>query len=411
MGCFHRELVWEIVSLYIFNALVWPVIMMLVLILLSIGSLFHKDRGLRSLEIVKEKIHSQHTQQGDNGHDHDKDPRYVHYHYKDHELVAKLRASQTEHAIFHHEIRDPVWECLHRAKDSIDPLLLRNKISDHIMAMSTTTEGELSPFRFNAEIVSMESIIHRDDDSVWYHQFEPLSQTLFKYIEADREGILPLHMFNKYPFDIKDLLDDIENFFEESPDHERIALKHHSKEDILDAMEHLKFLDCKDSDERQYIVDTIEESPAYDADNNSENEFFPRFMVYLQEVTSLFHSVGKIKNMLRDVSKAIVERGIDCEIVADQMYFLFDDVRDSIVAMPLFRAMRPEVTENGKEALELWTIRNTLWTLYFLHNSTRKKILKESVRDHVTKKEVCDLVFEMYSDEVFHLNLVMIQRP
>ena len=362
------------------------------MIRLMIVSLLNTKRGLRRLEIVNNTIHGTKNKEAD--------PRYVHYHYKDPDLVAKLRATQTEHRMFQRGVRDKVWECLHRAKDSIDPVLLRNKINDHIMAISTITEGELSAFRFNTEIISMESLF--EDKTVWGDYFEPLSDTLFQQIEADREGILPLRMFTKYPFDIKDLLDDIEHFFEESLDHEKMALKYYSKEDFFDAMEHLKFLDCKDSDERQYIVDTIEESPAYDADDNPQNDFFPRFMVYLQEVTSLFQNVRKIKSMLRSVSRAIVERGIDCQIAADEMYFLFDDVRDAIVAMPLFRAMGPEVAENGKESLELWTIRNTLWTLYFLRTTTREKMLTESIRVHVTKKEVFDLVLESYKHEVFH---------
>ena len=207
-------------------------------------------------------------------------------------------------------------------------------------------------------------------------------------------------------------MDDIENFLEESPDHEKKTVRKCTKQDILDAMNHLKFLDCKDSSEREFILDTIENTQAYQVSNNPNNDFFPKFMVYLQEVTSLFQNARKIKNMLRDVDKAIVERGTDCQIVADQVYFLFDDVRNSIVAMPFFRAMRTKAGDNGQEELlEIWTIRNTLWTLYFLNHSTRKKILRESVRNYVTKQEVCDMVFETFKEEVWLTSLSVMRMP
>ena len=109
--------------------------------------------------------------------------------------------------------------------------------------------------------------------------------------------------------------------------------------------------------------------------------------------------------MLRDVAGAIIERGADSAIVADQVYFLFDDIRNSIVALPFFRAMR---TQPGQEIggndvdqmVEIWTIRNTLWSLYFLNHSTRKRILKETSRNYVSKNDVCDMVFKTFKNEV-----------
>ena len=383
---------------------------MLIMILLAllIQNVMDPDQALRNLEIIRAKIMKTGEdleqmildEYDDEHEERDTDYRYIQSHYQDRELLAKLRSTSTEHRMFQSEVRDPVWEKLHLAKDSIDPLLLRYKINDHIMALST--EDELSPFEFNMDFVNMEAI-KKAGGNLWYNQFEPLSLTIFKRIETVRNGVLPLHVFTKYPFEIRELMDDIENFLEESPDHQKKSLKMCTKEDIFAAMEHLKFLDCADSNERQFIVDTIDTSQAYQVSNNPDNAFFPKFMEYLRQVTSLFQNARKIKNMLRDVRKAIVERGTHCKIVADQVYFLFDDVRDSIVAMPFFRAMRTEDVKDKEqdELLEIWTIRNTLWTLYFLNHATRKKVLRESVRNYVTKEEVCDMVFATFSNEVY----------
>lgn len=88
--------------------------------------------------------------------------------------------------------------------------------------------------------------------------------------------------------------------------------------------------------------------------------------------------------------------------MGDQVYFLFDDVRNSIVALPFFRAMRKQSKANvsGDDMVEVWTIRNTLWSLYFLNHSTRKKILQETNRHYVSKLEVCDMVFKTFKNEV-----------
>ena len=117
-------------------------------------------------------------------------------------------------------------------------------------------------------------------------------------------------------------MDDIENFLEESPDHEKKSLKKCTKEDILAAMNRLQFLDCRDSSEREFILDTIDTSRHYQVGDNPNNDFFPKFMEYIQEVTSLFQKPRKIKNMLRDVAKAIIERGADSAIVADQVMII-----------------------------------------------------------------------------------------
>ena len=189
-------------------------------------------------------------------------------------------------------------------------------------------------------------------------------------------------------------MDDIAHFLEVSSDHERKPLRECTKKDILDAMEALQFLGCTSLEERTIIVDTIDAS-------SNKNKFFPKFVDYLKEVTSLFQNVRKIKNLLRDVSQAIVERGLDCQIVADQVHFLFDDIHDSVVGIPFFRAMRSEKGQDGQEeVLELWTIRNTLLTLYFLHDIIMDRILQGSVRSTVTSDLLCDMVFESHQNEV-----------
>eukprot|EP01084_Bolivina_argentea_P225231 380680_1 len=210
--------------------------------------------------------------------------------------------------------------------------------------MSISAEDELTPYEFFINFINMESLVLNDGDNLWYNYFGPISMRIFKQIQRLRSDYLPIYLFARYPFDIKELLDDLEQFYEQSVDYiEKKSLQSLTRDDLLLALNKLKFLNCKDSEERAFILDSIDaNNNEYLDDKNINNAIFPKFVKYLQEVASLFQNTRKIKNMLRDVNIAIVERGADASLFADQLYFLFDDIKNSIVALPFFNSMRTE---------------------------------------------------------------------
>ena len=103
--------------------------------------------------------------------------------------------------------------------------------------------------------------------------------------------------------------------------------------------------------------------------------------------------------MLRDVSSAIVERGADSSVFLDQLHFLFEDLRNVTLTTPFFNSMRTD-TKRGELKVELWTIRNTLKSLYFLNHTTRKHVLQEHSRIYVTKQDILDMVFKLFHHDI-----------
>ena len=367
------EFIWEILSVWSFYVLVWPIFFVIFGLLLLLKMLRDPDELGRTWEVLKIYFGIAEEELEELFTDVQKDEavekaRYVTGHYHDTQLIAKLNAASREHKLFESNVRDVVWEKLFHAKDAIDPFLLKRKINDHVMNIST--EDELTPFEFFMDYINMDSLKRDDGDNIWYNYFQPLSMTIFKRIQKLREDYLPLHLFASYPFDMKELMDDFEQFYDQSENHDKKQLIKCSKKDIIDALDELKFLNCVNREERQYILDSIEKNnDTYKDDKNLNNDIFPKFVKYLLEVSTLFQNTRKIKNMLRDVNSAIIERGAAASLFSDQLYFLFDDIQNSIVALPFFNSMRTEcVGMNGELKVELWTIRNTLQSLYFLNS-------------------------------------------
>ena len=182
------------------------------------------------------------------------------------------------------------------------------------------------------DYINMDSLKKNEGDNLWYNYFEPLSMTIFKRIQNLRKDYLPLHLFAKYPFDMTELMDDFEQFYDQSDIHRKKDLVNCTKQEIVDALDQLNFLNCIDRQEREYILDTIEsDRNEYTDDKNKDNKIFPKFVKYLVEVSSLFQNTRKIKNMLRDANTAIIERGAAASLFADQLYFLFDDIKNILL--------------------------------------------------------------------------------
>eukprot|EP01083_Nonionella_stella_P161426 528743_1 len=396
------EFVWEVLSIWIFYIFVFPLLFIIFGLLLFLRMLRDPGDMARRWELLKAKIRSAEKElvgsQGAPIANQEK-VQYVSAHYNDSHLIATLNASAIEHKLFDSKVRNVVWEKLYTAKDAIDPFLLKRKISNHIISIST--EDDMTPYEFFVKYINMESLRRNDGDTLWAEYFGPLSMTIFKRIHELRSDYLPLHLFSRYPFDVNGLMDDLEQHYEESVDYkEKKSLSSLSKEDLMHALNGLRFLNCSNEEERQYILDSIEQNNPRD-----DNAIFPAFLEYLSEVTSLFQSTRKIKNMLRDCNTALIERGTDASLFADQLFFLFDDIKDSVMALPFFNSLRTEAVvfsrEKGKERkVELWTIRSTIMSLYFLKYATRRQILMKHKKQYLAIHEVLDIVFELFSKDI-----------
>eukprot|EP01083_Nonionella_stella_P213062 768781_1 len=400
---FHRkrwELVWEIISIRIWYILVFPLFLMIFGCVLLLKMIQDLDATARRFEVLKsklmgskDKLLNQNTQTESRSADKQEQARYVTKHYKDKQLIAMLNTWSTEHPIFDPNVRDIVWEKLDSAKDAIDPLLLKEKITNHVMNIST--EDELGPFEFFEDYVDMASLKRNGGARIWNEYFEPFSRTIFERIQHKRRDYLPLHLFSRYPFDLGGLLDDLEDYFRRTSEDEHAVLSECSKEELLSALNKFRFLNCTSSAQRKHILNSI------DKNDSEHHSIYAKFVNYLVEVSSLFQNVRKIKNMLRDVNTAIIERGVSASLLAEQIYFLFDDIRHEIAALPFFNSMRTYTDGYATEKrVELWTIRNTLQTLYFLNHATRKYILEHTKKTLVSKKQIFEIVCKLYAKDI-----------
>eukprot|EP01083_Nonionella_stella_P122850 369792_1 len=396
---FHRkrwELVWEIISIRIWYIFVFPLFLLIFGCVLLLKMLQDLDATAKRFEVLKSKIpclSNQNTQTESISNDKQKKAKYVTNHYKDTQLIAMLNSWSTEHDIFKPKVRDIVWEKLDSAKDTIDPLLLKEQLTNHVMNVST--EDELGPFEFFEDYVDMASLKGDGGARIWNNYFEPFSRTIFQRIQHECRTKLPLHLFSRYPFDMTGLLDDLEDHFRRKSLNGHRVLSECTKDELLDALDEFQFLNCTTPQQRRHILDSIDKN-----DNDYKgNTIYHKFVSYLMEVSSLFQNVRKIKNMLRDVNMAIIERGVNASLFADQLYFLFDDIRNEIVALPFFNSMRIEYHADDWK-VELWTIRNTLQTLYFLNHATRKYILDHTNKKLVTKDHIFEIVCKLYAKDI-----------
>ena len=220
----------------------------------------------------------------------------------------------------------------------------------------------------------MDGLKKNGGDFLWAEYFSPLAITIFERIQTLRDDYVPLHLLKRYPFDIHLVLDDFTHHFDEKEDFNK-QLKDINAEDIVDALEELQPLNCLNEKQRRSLLNSVEHDKDEVWEKHHEDTVFQKFVRYMSEVQALFQDTRTIKNMLRDVATAIVERGSDASVFLDQIHFLFEDIRNVTLATPFFNSMRTEL-KKGELKVELWTIRNTLYSLYFLSNVVRKHILK-----------------------------------
>ena len=324
-------------------------------------------------------------------------PEFCNYHYRDWQLISTVRELDDEHReLFDVDESNDIWRSLYGAKNAIEPYVLKETINDHIYALSK--EDELMPSEFHHDYIGMDEIIKECGRNLWDNYFIPLSTTIFDSIQKEGKNKVPLHLLARYPFELSLVLDDLEAFWEsERPDDVTTT-------DIILALNELKFLNCIDDEERALVVYIIYSKKdlytnSKGGDDKSSNQLYHKFLVYLYQIQSLFQDTRKIKNMMRDVSTAIVESGVSSSVFLDQVSFLIEDVRNYVEAVPFFRSMRTETFGNDTK-VQLWTIRNTLYVLYFLQHTVRHHIIDKHSNIYVTKDQILDMVFDAFKYDI-----------
>eukprot|EP01083_Nonionella_stella_P047037 125912_1 len=147
------------------------------------------------------------------------------------------------------------------------------------------------------------------------------------------------------------VLDDFTSYFDEKENFET-ALNDVNSDDIIDALNHEPALMCKTEEQRKQIILSVQNDKDDVWMEGHDDTLWQRFTRYMSEVQALFQDIRTIKNMLRDVSTAIVERGAASSVFRDQIHFLFEDVRNVTLATPFFNSMRTEI-KSGELKCEL----------------------------------------------------------
>ena len=414
-------LVWEIISYWIYKIVVRPFLFFIFFIVIVFGLIQNphdlaqavekaKTRIMRKKEEVAEAIDdaiddaAEFVGIQDDDEDEDKtknkgDPRYVSYHYADTQLISNMNEMDHENDTFDVAVRDDVWELLADAKNDIDAFLLGEKINRHIMSLSS--EDELTTFEFYDNFINMEALKKGGGDFLWIEYFKPLSETIFDRIQRIRNDYVPLHLFKRYPFDLHFVLDDMSAHYDHKENFDK-KLNQINVDDIIDALNSLQSLNCINEEQRRTVISSVADNEKQDDvwhETGSDNKPFDKFVRYMTELQKLFQDTRTLKNMLRDVNTAIIERGAACSVFRDQIHFLFEDVRNVTLATPFFNSMRTEEI-GGELKVELWTIRNTLWCLYFLNDCVRETILRRHSKLYVKQQTLLNIVYKSFSEDI-----------
>eukprot|EP01084_Bolivina_argentea_P221983 375837_1 len=162
------------------------------------------------------------------------------------------------------------------------------------------------------------------------------------------------------------------------------------KQDIIDALHGLKLLNCRNDEERKFILDKIENSEEY----LNESNIYYKFLKYLFDVESLFCDSDKINALLRDIGIAIHDYGIDKKVNRDELQFLCRDINDVLV-IPFMNTIQ----RDGNK-LYLWDIWNNLLCLNYLKESVAITLSLKHSAIRMSETELKQLVFDMHKTEI-----------
>eukprot|EP01084_Bolivina_argentea_P044941 82714_1 len=152
-----------------------------------------------------------------------------------------------------------IWKKIHSVQ-YIDIMALAQRIDDYILKFG---QDELSRFYFYDGFINKDGIIEHPDQkenasrskrkvrkAIWQNYFRPLAQTLFTEIKQSKKDYIPLHSFLRYPLDMALVTDGFQDFFDMAAEEcgldEIQPLNELNVEDIVKALEELKFLNCRE---------------------------------------------------------------------------------------------------------------------------------------------------------------------
>eukprot|EP00485_Elphidium_margaritaceum_P015088 CAMPEP_0202731060 /NCGR_PEP_ID=MMETSP1385-20130828/186951_1 /ASSEMBLY_ACC=CAM_ASM_000861 /TAXON_ID=933848 /ORGANISM="Elphidium margaritaceum" /LENGTH=2462 /DNA_ID=CAMNT_0049397343 /DNA_START=90 /DNA_END=7479 /DNA_ORIENTATION=- len=397
------ELVWEILSLRVYYYVIAPCLF----ILIGMVELLtdpDPEGVARDFEKLKAKMFSSDTTEIEEEHAQqdtgdDKLNGYVSAHYQDTQLITALNDMDIRKiGFFDARIKDDLWNMLTTAKDDIDMFLLQEKINSHVMSLSF--EDELTMHEFFDKYINSSALRRNGGDFLWDFYFKALATTIFKHTQRVRDEFVPVPIFGRYPFDWQLLLDDVTEYFSSHETFNK-QLQDLSVQEIIDVVAILKPLRCATASQRRKLIEAVTQQPdaVWESDHD-DNGAFQKFSRYMREEQRLFQDPRTIKNMERDVSTAIVERGAAASVFLDQIHFLFEDIRNVELATPFFNTMRTETLKSGEKKVELWRIRNTLFCLYYLSSVVREIVLQKNPKVYVTKQQILDLVYKQFEHEI-----------
>eukprot|EP01084_Bolivina_argentea_P132267 233416_1 len=294
--------------------------------------------------------------------------------------------------------------------------------------MRLSTDDEMVPSEFFDDFVQEEKL--REVSILLWGELKPFAKTIFHNIQKLSKNLVPLHLLSRFPFDTSMVLDDIGEvlkdlkFVTDIDDEEQdtealIKLKESLPRDdeieqlelncnknlIVYGLRKWEFLNTNDTKELESItagIQSLEEYEQKDQNNNANEEdinIFHQFVNYLRCVQSIFQDTRKLKNMIRDINNAIVERGVNETVFMYQIAFLFEDIRNNIESIPFFYSMRTIKVQDDQK-LELWTIRNSLWVLYFLKYAVQTRIIEQHPRIYYNEQQVLDMIYKDFQDDI-----------
>eukprot|EP01083_Nonionella_stella_P098541 277150_1 len=448
--------IWEIISLYIYYIAVFPILFVLLSLALLWNMIRNPSQGVHLWQVLKKHIHhcchhiscckprnlltrydsntraalkamhaadvhhedsdsSEESSSSDSEIDYDamsykqiarlkakkkiRKKDYVAGHYDSHELIHSLHHMGTGDTdeLFDHSLSSSIWTNLYSAKRSIDLCIMLERVSEHIISLSS--EDEITELDFYIDFINYEDL-KKDDFTKWEMLFGPFAAAIFNHIHDSREMELPLHLFAKYPMAPRIVLDDFEHWHHATNSHD-MKINECSATHIVDFLEEYGSLRCKNRDELESLLAHITESDDYKHDHHTE---YDQFVAYLKEVRSLFTETKKLKNLIRDVGVAIIERGADHEIIREEIDLLFEEIPTSIVALPFFRAMKQET-----DIIKLWTIRNFLQIVYLLRALVKDKMVEMNPHIYVTKRQLIRQIYEQFGHKIVDKRGIMEQ--
>ena len=104
---------------------------------------------------------------------------YVVGHYDSHELVHTLHhLGKGEDELFDHSLSSEIWHNLYDAKMSLDLFIMKERVSEHIISLSS--EDEITELDFYIDFVEMEDLNH--NITTWEMLFRPFAKAIFQHI-------------------------------------------------------------------------------------------------------------------------------------------------------------------------------------------------------------------------------------